>query len=410
MLCGLLAFGGCSDSSSSDACVSFCDDLCASLEACEVESQDCRSSCQRGLNDRACRGQASPDRLTCEELIETVACSEYCVALCDRAPTCGSFDGQACVSGCLAVGPTICNAASVDARTCEQLKPEIRLYEEAGTETAGDHSAASSLGADYGLCRDVDDCEEPLGCSQQTNTCAACETNEDCAGAYDARLCNDANECEAVECLSDGDCILGRPCNTETYECGECREDADCTSFSGGACDTKTLKCVECKQDSDCELSLYSSCDVARQKCVECGDDSHCTSSFAPACDTKARECVGCNEDAHCTQAYAPACDTAQHECVECSKDSHCPDDSPRCDTDSKTCKECTSNSDCGTNSPRCETTTQFCESCQTNADCEGRERPFCTELGACGDCERDSDCEDGEQCDTYDGTCVPAL
>jgi hypothetical protein len=109
LLCGLLAFVGCSGSSSSNSCVSCCDNLCSSLEACEVEVQDCRSSCENGLNDRACKGQAPPDRLTCAELTDTVACADYCVALCDRAPDCGSFDPGACVNGCWTVGPGICN-------------------------------------------------------------------------------------------------------------------------------------------------------------------------------------------------------------------------------------------------------------------------------------------------------------
>lgn len=410
LLCGLLAFLGCSESSSSNSCISYCDNLCSSLEACEVEVQDCRSSCETGLNDRACRGQEAPDRLTCAELTATLACADYCVALCDRAPDCGSSDSGACVNGCLEVGPRICNAASVGARTCDQIKPEIRLYESVGTPTDGDHAVSGGARATYGLCEDADDCEEPLGCSQQTNTCAPCKTNEDCAGPYGARVCNDAKECETVECLSDEDCSLGRPCITETHECGECREDADCKTSFGGACDVKTLKCVECKTDADCELGPYPSCDVAQQKCVECSDDSHCTNSFAPACDTATRHCVACNEDAHCAQAYAPACDAAQHECVECRKDAHCPEESPRCDTESQTCKECTSNADCGTSRPRCNTAALFCEDCQTNADCEGREQPFCTELGACGNCEKDGDCAIGEQCDTFDGTCVSEL
>lgn len=408
----LTAFVGCNGSTSSNSCISYCDNLCSSLEACDVELKDCRGSCEGELTDKACKGQPAPDRLTCAELTEAVACAEYCTALCDRAPSCGTFDPGACVTGCLEVGPSICNAASVPARTCDQLKPEIRLYESIGSAGDGDGDHASGgggFGARYGLCVDAEDCEAPLGCSQQTNTCAPCEANEDCAGLFGAQVCNAAQECEEVECAADDDCVRG-PCNLETHECGECRVDADCTALLGGACDTKTSKCVECKKDSDCKSSFEPSCDVAAQECVECGEDAHCTSSFEPACDTKARTCVACNDDAHCTRGDAPACDPAQHACVECLKDAHCPVQSPHCDRESQTCRECLRNADCGEDAPRCDDALPFCTMCETNADCAGHDKPVCTISGACGDCENDDGCAQGEACDTFYGECVPEI
>lgn len=267
-MCGLMAFVGCSDPSPVKSCNSYCENLCESLAACDVEVEDCEASCKRDLDGRDCDREEAPDRLTCSQLTEAFACSQYCVALCDRAPSCGSFDAGACVNGCLEVEPSICNPASVDARSCDQLKPEIRFYEEVGADTGGSHTFATGPGPLFGLCAEADDCDEPLGCTLSTNTCGACETNDDCASAYDARVCNDAQECETVECLVDDDCILGGPCNTETHECGECRVDADCKTLLGGACDSE-LKCVECNEDADCNPDYYPSCDVAAHKCVD---------------------------------------------------------------------------------------------------------------------------------------------
>jgi hypothetical protein len=178
LLCGLVAFVGCSDPAPDNSCVSFCDDLCSSLEACDIQLPECRASCQGGLSPAACQGEESSDRLTCAELEQSVACAEYCSKLCNRAPTCGSFDATTCVSGCLEVDPEICNSASVEARTCAELEPELRFYDEAGRDPG---VSVAGPGSSYGLCEDADDCEEPLGCSLATNTCATCETDEDCA-------------------------------------------------------------------------------------------------------------------------------------------------------------------------------------------------------------------------------------
>jgi hypothetical protein len=242
------AFIGCSGESSSNSCIAYCDNLCSSLTTCELSigEEDCQEACQSGLTDAECRNQPAPDRLTCDELTEVVTCAEYCGTLCERAPKCGTFDAKACVTGCASSSPSICNAASVAARTCDQLKPEIRLYERRGTPSDGDSASGGFLSpSSFGLCEEAEDCEAPLGCSQATNTCAACETNDDCAHDYGAYICNDAQECEKVACVADKDCILDRPCNTETHECGECRKDADCTLSFRPVCDTKTLKCIE---------------------------------------------------------------------------------------------------------------------------------------------------------------------
>lgn len=383
LISAVVAFVGCSRSASGNSCLYYCDNLCSSLQACDLEEEDCRSNCEAELTDDACKSQPTPDRLTCAELTQTVACAQYCTTLCNRAPTCGTFNANDCLVGCLEVEPSVCNPASVNARTCDQLKPELRFYESRGTPSGGDSASGVGDGTSFGLCTGADDCEALLGCSRQTNTCAPCKTNEDCAAPNGSYVCNDEQECEAVECVVDDDCSLGRPCSPQTHECGECRGDEDCGSLLRGACDPTTLKCVDCNDDSDCRGALFSACDVELQKCVECLADSDCHFAVEPPCDVARRTCVECNEDAHC------------------------PEDSPRCDAPLHLCRGCFTNEDCPEARPHCHPS-MFCEWCLADEDCEGREKPFCTDSGACGACKHDEGCEAGQTCDLWDGTCVP--
>jgi hypothetical protein len=216
------AFVGCSGESSSNSCVAYCDNLCSSLSICEISTgaEDCQEACQSGLTDAQCRDQPAPDRLTCDELTEVVTCAEYCGTLCERAPQCGTFDAEACVTGCASTSHSICNPASVAARTCDQLKPEIRLYDLIG-KPDGDDAVGGGSPSRFGLCKEAEDCDAPLGCSQATNTCVTCKANEDCAHDDDVYVCNDDQECEEVECVADKDCPLSsRPvCDTKTFTC-----------------------------------------------------------------------------------------------------------------------------------------------------------------------------------------------
>jgi hypothetical protein len=90
-----------------------------------------------------------------------------------------------------------CNAASVAARTCDQLKPELRNYEDsARAERSGsDVAVHGSIGNAYGLCADADDCELPLGCTLSTNTCSACASDADCDRGFGSYIYSAEKEC-----------------------------------------------------------------------------------------------------------------------------------------------------------------------------------------------------------------------
>jgi hypothetical protein len=158
------------------SCRTVCKEQCSAFAACGFETQpDCADECENALRHIDCRGERPADQFTCEELELYHACATYCGAFCARAPECGSFDGQRCLEGCSYGQPPVCNAASVAARTCDQLKPEARLYDDLGDSLQRESDFAYFSSPDaylaYGLCREARDCTAPLTCSLATNTC-----------------------------------------------------------------------------------------------------------------------------------------------------------------------------------------------------------------------------------------------
>ena len=268
-----VSFVGCTSTSSSSGnaappCDQYCTDFCVALSNCTEPPADCQERCEAGVAGEACSGSRPPDQLQCSELSKAFACADYCGAICERAPSCGaSFDARACAIGCAESSPPVCNAASVEPRSCDQLKPELRRYTDLGhaelNRGPGEDNSFSGGYTDlsaYGLCNDRDDCEEGLGCDSGTNTCAACKTDSDCAAEYESYACNAESVCEKVQCVSDEDCILG-VCLAGQHKCGDCRAAADCRA-SAPLCDTVAAKCVECLTDSDCKESLRPHCDA----------------------------------------------------------------------------------------------------------------------------------------------------
>jgi hypothetical protein len=197
--------GACSGESSdgSAICRSRCESSCHAVVECgHAEPSDgCVDECASHLEGLDCSRIESLDRLTCQELRRELACTDYCVTFCQRIPECGSFDSRLCFAGCMDLGPTICNAASVDARTCDDLKPEARTFEhaaQASEEGAAFGSVISSPSV-YGLCTSFDDCEAPLGCSEATNTCAPCVGDSECNFAFSSQR----RHCVEGACIAD---------------------------------------------------------------------------------------------------------------------------------------------------------------------------------------------------------------
>ena len=261
-------------------------------------------------------------------------CASYCAELCDRAPECGSFDAARCRTGCAEDQPAICNPASVAARSCDELKPELRLYDDiARASEDGSDFASGGFGPRFGLCATAHDCEEPLGCSLETNTCGPCRTNEDCAQAYGSHICAEDQTCQQVGCLADDDCSSGI-CSAGSHECGDCRSDAECSGIFG-VCNVNVAKCVECVSDAQCtDGSFGPHCNLTENSCAECLSNSDCTDPYHSRCDPEllAGNCSSCEADADCAHLDLPFCGTSG--CVECTRDAHCTDpQKPACDS-----------------------------------------------------------------------------
>jgi hypothetical protein len=356
MLGLLVLLAGCSGSSSSSSnprCQSYCDGLCKTLEGCGTPvATDCAAQCATGTGTTDCSGERPADQLTCKEAQQSYACADYCATLCERAPSCGSsFNTLTCATGCATLLPPICNAASVAARTCDQLKPEIRRYQDAGTPaqptsgegsgsgdnvSSGDSSSPSSSASESGLCRSAEDCEAPLGCSTANNTCAACKNDADCAHRTNAYICSPEKACVRVQCESDDDCGSGGFCDVERHICGDCHSNADCGGFQH-LCDPVTAKCSQCASNADCD-EFGPRCDHELGVCNGCKETTDCAAYAGigrPVCG--AFGCVECASDSDCKDAARPGCDSDLDRCVECTKNVHCKD-GKICDAVSNRC------------------------------------------------------------------------
>ena len=356
--CTLLGVGlfallsGCSSNASDSAakpktdCQAVCDDLCQALETCNMPHDlECPSTCARNLTALDCSRSQPASLLTCLELEQAYACGKYCSALCTRAPSCGAFDTTPCAEGCLLEKATLCNAASVPARSCDQLKPELRFYQEAASAHRAEQDFGGSLSnAAAGLCATKDDCAAPLGCSSKTNTCAPCEADAECSQAAGAAFCAANKQCTKAQCVVDAQCP--KFCDTARHVCGECRSDAECAAPKQ-ACDVASATCVSCTKDVQCNDGLNSLCDSQSHTCRACLTNADCKDPAAPRCDPDfglcsgckvnadcsvpgssvclQAVCVQCNVDAECTEATHPACNPYAHHCVECNDSTQCP-------------------------------------------------------------------------------------
>jgi len=160
---------------SNRACDASCEDRCDAFVGCGIGvTASCADECKSSLKHADCRGYRPADQYTCDELQEVRNCARYCTEFCVWAAACGTFDQQVCLEGCTYEGPPICNSASVSARTCDELKPEARTYDDVGhlLQEGGDFAFGGSASlSTYGLCLTARDCEATEMCALETNTC-----------------------------------------------------------------------------------------------------------------------------------------------------------------------------------------------------------------------------------------------
>jgi hypothetical protein len=350
----LLAFAPCAldcGSNAAGSCRTYCDSLCNQLDQCAARPSSCVDTCATGMGTDNCEGAPAPSRLTCADASKTYACAEYCAAVCARAAPCGGFDPQACGVGCAAIPKRTCNAASVGARTCDQLKPELGVYESMAHHLIQSPSSWTLLVMQTGVCSTPGDCQLPLGCSAKTNTCGLCTTDAECASpndySFSRHACLANGQCTKVDCAVDGDCYQGW-CDPNGHVCRDCRTDTECTnSTMRPACNPTTFVCVECLTDAHCTKAwggIYPACNTQTNKCIECNTDAHCATAmggYYPACNTQTNKCVECKTDAQCAakSSFAKTCNVQTFGCVQCMTDAQCTSTyAPRCNATNNLC------------------------------------------------------------------------
>jgi hypothetical protein len=239
--------GGANGSSGNSSCRKVCVDRCNTAAACPslTVPSTCVDDCSAQLVE--CDNAPPANQFSCDELKSTLACSSYCGEICRRAPQCGSFDEASCMTGCGDVNPPICNPLSVAARSCDQLKPELRLYQEAGQAKKNGETFVGVVGGD-GLCSSNIECQPGTVCDMTTNVCSKCKSNADCSGDLQNIVCASDGAC--VQCVVDSDCKLQKyappqfvKCTPDSHTCVECLTDADCTIAPVPHCNVSTGFC-----------------------------------------------------------------------------------------------------------------------------------------------------------------------
>ena len=312
---------GSSDTGPSEACKSACQVGCDAARECGLDMDDdqCAEDCLASLGAVDCSETTPLDRLTCDELEHVFDCNAHCSALCRRSLDCATFNEQTCLTGCAIEHGSICNAASVPVRSCDDIKREARFYEEVGqAKQSGGHAIfVGGGGPSFGLCSGADDCDEPLACDFATNTCGKCDSDTECAREAGVALACQKGACVTVECVVDDDCS-GSLCDTEKHVCGRCESDGDCSDYAAEACDTETSTCVECTDNADCADAFSVTgtthvCEPTSHACVECLQNSDCHSTYAPRCNLDTHRCAKCQSDKDC--ADGELCDTSVGKC-----------------------------------------------------------------------------------------------
>lgn len=122
-------------------------------------------------------------------------------------------------------------------------------------------------------------------------------------------------------CGDDNEGTPGPTCADDPQRClsehKECLSDADCAGHpTGSRCDTTTYRCVACLDDAHCGAG--ESC--AEGQCyLPCGSGGTCPDGTFCLAGEARSECIkkACSADADCTEASRPHCDTTLFACTE---------------------------------------------------------------------------------------------
>ena len=151
-----------------------------------------------------------------------------------------------------------------------------------------------------------------VGCSGAQPPAVECRDDGDCPGIS---ICTDAQECEAVDCLTSAQCGLNSFCDSTTYRCEDgCQADDDC--LSGSTCDVDTATCVQSQcTDSQIDCHFGDACnqDIGECEAVEemCAP---CSGVGATTCrEDIGGECLFFTAGAFCLPPCSPFTDPAKN-------------------------------------------------------------------------------------------------
>ncbi len=190
---------------------------------------------------------------------------------------------------------------------------------EAGVDAGGGTSGAggaTDATADT-PCTSDDECFGATShCDVGAGVCTGCASDEDCRG--ELRCDTATGICR--DCVTDAHCEDPRPiCDAVSRQCtARCSTIGDCLGTGGpSVCDVDRGVCVDCVPSA-----LLCTCETETFSCVGCIEDADCPAS-APYCGPSHECSPECDDDQGCPGGLR--CDATSRRCVECAKNAHCP-------------------------------------------------------------------------------------
>lgn len=361
------------DCSDNDSCTNdFCttEGKCASAPKCASPARCCDGDCAECCEDTDCDDHVACTTNTCfagkcmyvpddAQCAPTEACSitEGCktkvactdasacqdASLCTTDTCAGGFcKNQYCDSGSVCCPSTGCAEECCDDSQCQNDDPCMVGSCQGGRCTVAPRCATGELccpsadktSANCGSCCTAKDCDDNVGCTDDSCTGAhlACVNTPSNATCGRGEVCNPDKGCIAqVQCQVDGDC--------KQAGCGHCTQGVcQYTCADGQACCAETNSCAACCGNASCDDKIDCTVDACGAVgCSHTADDKACTAYGAyGSCQPQLGGCVECLKDTQCDDGVActvDACDPNVHKCTHTSSN----------------CGECKTSYDCQT-------------------------------------------------------------
>ncbi|HEY5091618.1 MAG TPA: hypothetical protein VIK30_16680, partial [Polyangia bacterium] len=258
-----------------------------------------------------------------------------------------------------------------------------------------------------GDCRQTSDCGGGRICNTATFTCGPCPDDATCVGNYGPdHLCVNGS-CISGNCRTAAACAPGLVCDPNLFMCETCSDDIACVLAYGNNHLCVGGSCIpgQCRTSPDCLGGLI--CNASVFTCVPCGGDGDCIAGYGNNHLCIVGACVSgtCHATSDC--GGGEICDGATHTCSACGSDAACVSAyGPQHLCVGNVCipGNCHTSIDC-TGSQICDVPTHTCHVCGSDASCQGDPSYGVTTVcvaGGCvsGDCHGSSaDCPTGQLC-----------